>query len=229
MDRQQFEQIEEYMLSCMKDCAHDHNHIDRVLYLALDIARFEEGVDLDILIAACLLHDIGRDEQRKDKSKNHAAVGAGMAYDYLLSIGWQQHRAQHVADCIRAHRFRGKGQHQSIESTILYDADKLDVTGAIGIARTLAYQGEENQPLYHVDKARQLVPEDKEESDSFFHEYNDKLRHIYDRLHTTRARDIANSRRAAAEAFYKALHDEVHSTHQTGSLLLYSALQKVPQ
>lgn len=227
MDNKQFTQIEQYMLSCMSDAAHDRSHIDRVLYLALDIARFEEGVNFDILITACLLHDIGRDAQFKDKSKNHAKVGAQMAYDYLLSIGWEENKAQHVADCIRAHRFRGKGQHESIESTILYDADKLDATGALGIARTLIYQGQEDQPLYHVDAARQLVLGDAGEKDSFFHEYNFKLKHVYDRLYTTRARDIARGRQKASQDFYNALRDEVHSAHREGALLLHSALQKI--
>jgi uncharacterized protein len=102
MDKQEYKTIETYMLSCMTDAAHDPQHIYRVLYLALDIARFEQEVDLDILIAACLLHDIGRDEQFKDKGKDHAKVGAHMAYDYLTSIGWGEDRARHVADCVRA-------------------------------------------------------------------------------------------------------------------------------
>lgn len=40
------------MLSCMKDSAHDKEHVYRVLYTALDIAEQEEPVDYDILIAA---------------------------------------------------------------------------------------------------------------------------------------------------------------------------------
>ncbi len=50
------------MLSCMNDGAHDRQHIYRVLYYALDIAE-EYCIDQDVLIAACLLHDIGRDAQ----------------------------------------------------------------------------------------------------------------------------------------------------------------------
>ena len=46
--------------SCMGDSAHDKEHIYRVLYSALDIAQGEAGVDYDVLIAACLLHDIAR-------------------------------------------------------------------------------------------------------------------------------------------------------------------------
>ncbi len=62
MDKKQYSEIENYMLTCMQDSAHDREHIYRVLYTALDIARYEKNVDYDILITACLLHDIGRNE-----------------------------------------------------------------------------------------------------------------------------------------------------------------------
>lgn len=39
MNKDHFKKIEVYMLECMKDCAHDKDHIYRVLYLALDIAN----------------------------------------------------------------------------------------------------------------------------------------------------------------------------------------------
>lgn len=76
MKRSDYETLERYMLDCMTDSAHDSEHIYRVLFVALDIARFEEGVDADVLIAACLLHDIGRREQFENTSLEHALVGA---------------------------------------------------------------------------------------------------------------------------------------------------------
>ncbi|MDE5993159.1 MAG: HD domain-containing protein, partial [Oscillospiraceae bacterium] len=55
--------IEDHMLLCMNDSSHDRDHVYRVLYTALDIACTENDVDFDVLISACLLHDIGRREQ----------------------------------------------------------------------------------------------------------------------------------------------------------------------
>lgn len=46
------------------------------------------------------------------------------------------------------HRFRKNRPPESPEAKILFDADKLDVTGAMGVARTLVYQGTMAQPLY---------------------------------------------------------------------------------
>ena len=58
MTKETFTILENYMLSCMEDSVHDKEHIYRVLYNALEIAKMEEGVDYDALICACLLHDI---------------------------------------------------------------------------------------------------------------------------------------------------------------------------
>lgn len=55
-----YDKTEAYMLQCMRDSAHDREHIYRVLYTALDIAESEPSADPEILTAACLLHDIGR-------------------------------------------------------------------------------------------------------------------------------------------------------------------------
>ena len=44
MNRTTFRLIEGYMQTCMRDSAHDREHVYRVLYNALDIAR-DEPVD----------------------------------------------------------------------------------------------------------------------------------------------------------------------------------------
>lgn len=67
------------MLCCMEDTAHDKEHIYRVLYNALEIAKTENNVNYDVLIAACLLHDIGRKEQFENTALCHAIVGSEKA------------------------------------------------------------------------------------------------------------------------------------------------------
>ena len=58
MNRETYLLLEDYMKSCMKDSAHDKEHVYRVLYTALAIAKKEGKADVDVLIASCLLHDI---------------------------------------------------------------------------------------------------------------------------------------------------------------------------
>jgi len=133
MKKSEYENIESYMLECMKDSAHDKEHIYRVLYMALDIAKHEKNVDLDFLIAACLLHDIGRGEQFRNPALSHAQVCSEKAYQYLFKNDWPEKKAAHVRECILTHSFRSGHFPESIEAKILFDADKLDATGTLGI------------------------------------------------------------------------------------------------
>jgi uncharacterized protein len=223
MEKEMYLKIENYMLSCMNDGAHDSQHVYRVLYLALDISK-EFNVDKDVLIAVALMHDIGRDAQFKNPECDHAIVGADMAYDYLSDIGWNENKAAHVKACIATHRFRNSSPPESIEAKILFDADKLDATGTMGIARTLAYKGIVSQPLYFVDENGNVIDGEQDNKPSFFQEYNWKLKHVYDKFFTDRARIIAEKRRTASIDFYKSMYNEVYTTHENGRILLKEAL-----
>lgn len=219
MNRELFHRLEGYMHSCMADSAHDREHVYRVLYTALDIAEGEEQVDRAVLITACLLHDIGRQAQFADPSLCHAKVGGEMAYSHLLEIGFSEEFAGKVRHCIETHRFRKNNPPATVEARILFDADKLDVTGAIGVARTLLYQGQTVRPMYTLTEEGVVCDGTGDCSDSFFREYKFKLENIYDRFYTSRGREEAQKRKAAAEAFYDSLLTEVRrSRHGSAAL-----------
>ena len=116
-------------------------------YQALQIAKGYPDVNRDILIASCLLHDIGRMKQFQNPQLCHAEEGGKMAYEFMRSLGWNEKDCKHIQECITTHRFRTDRQPESIEAKILFDADKLDVTGALGISRTLLYKGRAGEPL----------------------------------------------------------------------------------
>lgn len=225
MDKQTYQKIERYMLSCMEDSAHDAEHIYRVLSNALVIAREENGVNYDILIAACLLHDIGRPDQIRDPSLCHAAVGSEKAYHFLLNGGFTQDFASAVRDCIRTHRFRKNDQPESLEAKILFDADKLDVVGAIGIARTLVYKGTVTEPLYTRREDGTISDGAGEEPHSFFQEYHRKLNKLYDRFYTQAGHRLAQQRRKAARDFYESLYREVTDLDEEGYNILNEILR----
>ncbi len=204
------------MLSCMDDAAHDKDHIYRVLYNALEIAKSENGVDYDVLITACLLHDIGRREQLEDPSVDHAEFGGEKAYIFLTENGKPREFAERVRDCIFTHRFRKSRPPQSTEAKILFDADKLDVTGAIGIARTLVYKGAVKSPLYSTDEFGMPTSGENDASPSFFQEYNFKLKNLYSLFYTERGAELAEQRRDAARNFYDSISKEVQSAYING-------------
>lgn len=225
MKREEYRRIEQYMLSCMQDSAHDKDHVYRVLMGAMAIARQEGAVDADVLIAACLLHDIGRPDQIADPSLCHAQIGAGRAYAFLTEIGWDAEKAEHVRQCIRSHRFRKSDPPRTLEAMILYDADKLDVTGATGAARTLQYNGALGEPIYTTAQDGSILDgTGDEEPDSFFREYRYKLVRVYDRFLTGTGRRMAAMRQEAAEAFYRAVLQETSDTVAAGQQALEALL-----
>ena len=205
------------MLSLMTDSAHDKFHVYRVLYAAVDIAKHEKNVDIDVMLAACLLHDIGREAQYRDDTLCHAKVGSEMAYDFLLSTGWNGEKAAHVRECISSHRYRGDNPPVSLEAKILFDADKLDAAGAMGIARTLVYNGITNAPIYVLDDGGNVLTEANDDDITpFMQEYNYKLKKVYSSFHTDRAKTIAATRQKTAESFYNNLYSEVADNYETG-------------
>lgn len=224
MKRETFNLIEQYMLQCMGDAAHDREHVYRVLYLAADIARYEEA-DRDLLVTACLLHDIGRKEQMEDPSLDHAAVGAEKAKRFLLEAGFDEGFAGQVSACIATHRYRSDNPPASIEAKILFDADKLDVTGAMGAARTLLYQGALGEPLYTKRPDGTISDGTGDTEESFFREYKFKLEKLYTRFFTRRAKEIAASREAAARQFYEALLSEARADYGAGREALRELLR----
>ena len=227
MHKAEFSAIEAFMHTHMNDAAHDKFHVYRVLNFALEIAAAEAGVNFDVLIAAALLHDIGRERQFADPSLCHAQTGGEMARTFLTARGWEGPKADHVQACITTHRFRQANPPATLEAKIIFDADKLDAAGALGIARTLIYCGQMNEILYTLDESNHIITEnDNSHSETFFQEYTFKLQHVYDKFYTPRANEIAAQMQKTAQHFHKNLHAEITDNHQQGVALLNKVLTR---
>ena len=195
------------------DPVHGFDHVLRVYRLAERIAQ-REGADLEIVRAAALLHDAegsataGGDEGRLE----HHQASAEFARQILQAEGWPDERILQVEHCIRAHRFRDESeQPQTIEAKVLFDSDKLDVIGAIGIARTIAFDVVVGQPIYAEPSEQFLRTGQKIEGEqhSSYHEYLFKLKKIKDRLYTATARALAEDRHRFLEEFFTRLPAEI--------------------
>lgn len=225
MNKETYSLLENYMLSCMEDPAHDKEHIYRVLYNSLEIAKTEDHVNYDVLIAACLLHDIGRKEQFENPALCHAAVGGEKAYQFLLTHGFETCYAEQVKQCIQTHRVRKNRLPQSLEAKILFDADKLDVTGALGIARTLLYKGIVSEPLYSLLPDGTVSTGESDTTPSFFQEYKYKLEKLYSNFYTKKAAAIAKERQPIAVEFFNHLYQEIGLSYLNGKNELNSLLE----
>lgn len=190
------------------DAVHDFDHVLRVLALAERIAQ-AEGADLEIVRAAVLLHDVGR-EQAEAQGVDHAGFAAQRAREVLSDQ--PPDKVEAVAQAIAAHRFRAGPTPATLEAQVLFDADKLDAIGAIGVARAFAYGGAHRQrlwtPLASVDLARWQAEGDDADHTPV-HEFVVKLSRLKERLFTATGRAIAEERHAYMAAFYARLEAEV--------------------
>jgi uncharacterized protein len=205
--------------------AHDIAHVMRVYNLCLELANYESNVDLDILRIAALLHDIARTKEDKNVQAgllnvDHAVLGVEMGGKILRELGYSGERIERVKHCIASHRFRGENPPRTIEAKILSDADKLDVLGATGIARSFIIGGENGQKLYSDTPVDEYVKENLVDGkpngriiDPSKHasnlEFETKFKQIPDRLYTRRAREIARERLEYMRQFFERLKSEI--------------------
>lgn len=222
------------------DPVHGFDHVLRVYYLAERLAQIE-GADLEIVRAAALLHDIESGKWRVESGQEsvvsdqwsvdsgqhsisnqqsainnsrltHHLSSAEIAAEVLRAEGWPDERVAAVQHCIRSHRFRDRQEPPAtLEARVLFDADKLDAIGAVGVARAIGYAIQAGQPAYARPSAQFLETGELEpgEPHSAYHEYLFKLRRIKDRMLTASGRKLAEERHQVMAEFFERLDQEM--------------------
>jgi uncharacterized protein len=204
------------------DAGHDINHTLRVYDLCLKLARGIKGIDLEVLHLAALLHDIGGPVELKDKTGKvcHARESARMARRILRNLKYSKEKIDKVAHCILAHRHRTGVKPETKEAEILFDADKLDALGALGIARAYIWIGKNNAKIYSNTPLKDYLKEnivgaklngrikDKSKHNPFF-EFELKLKRLPQRLHTRKAKIMAKERLSYMASFFKRIKEEI--------------------
>ncbi len=194
------------------DAVHDFSHIERVYRMAGRLAK-TEGADLEIVRAAALLHDADGTTPGSESRLDHHLRSAEIAGSVLKAEGWSDERVKAVQHCIRAHRFRDDREPPAtIEAKCLFDADKLDVLGAIGAVRVTVYAALAGTPFYSEPSQTFLLTgkEEPGELHSAYHEHLFKLLKVESRLFTQTAKLIARERTAYLELFFERLIQEIN-------------------
>jgi uncharacterized protein len=193
------------------DPVHDFDHVLRVFRVAEVLAE-KEGADLEIVRAAALLHDAADASGDKELRMDHHEAAAIFAGNVLESEGWPKDQITTVQECIRTHRFRTGDAPQSLEARVLFDADKLDAIGAIGVARALAYAVLDGQPIYAepTQMFNEQLKTEVGEAYTAYHEFLFKLSKIKDRLTTESGKAMAEERHKFMRSFFDQLIAEVH-------------------
>ncbi|MCC6168865.1 MAG: HD domain-containing protein [Caldilineaceae bacterium] len=190
------------------DAAHDFDHVLRVTRLAVQLAQ-TEGADVSVVRLAALLHDV---PTPGDRRSDHHRAAAEFARQWLTRRGLGTEAVAAVVHAIEAHRFRDQTvQPATLEAQCLYDADKLDSIGAIGVGRAFAFAGAQGNRLW-TEPAVAAPPGDAQPQGHDYtpvHEYVYKLRRILATLHTVSARRIGAARHATMQTFFERLDAEM--------------------
>ena len=125
--------------------SHRTDHILRVWDTVKTLCQ-KLGGDMDVMVAAVLLHDLGRHHV----NRGHGELSAKLAKPILEKHGFPKEKIPKVLEAIKQHDYYGEIQEKSlIEAKILNDADRKDVFGIIGVYRHVLF----------IDAGRQKIDE----------------------------------------------------------------------
>lgn len=206
------------------DAGHDFNHAMRVYDMCLKLSKGLQDVDSEVIRLAALLHDISGVAELKDKSGKvcHAKLSAKMAEKILKDFGYPKPKIDKIVHCILAHRYRTGVKPATKEAKILFDADKLDALGAIGVARAYIWIGNNKAQIYSSLPLNKYLKQnivggkingrikDKSKHNPFF-EFELKLKWLPKKLYTKNAKNIAKERLSYMRIFFERLKKEIKS------------------
>jgi len=202
-----------------RDWAHGKSHIERVLRTAVEIGK-REGADLEIIELSAILHDIFANEEKRSNVEGfrHEIEASKEAKNILKNLGFTDRTVDAVCHCIESHRKRtGRVQPQTVEAKCLFDADKLDCIGAIGIVRSAFMSLEQGQEFYKQEdietyKRRNIRPDgtviDFAQHSSNL-EYELSLKEVAKRMYTETGKRLARERAVFMDEFYSRLGKEL--------------------
>ena len=181
---EELERIVKEKMSSLERTAHSYEHVERVVKIALLLAR-KEKADMELVRMAAILHDVGR-----CVGQPHNETGAKLASEILKNLDYSPQKTKEIARIILLHNVDSKEKLSSLEEKIVWDADKIDLLGAVGIARGFHWCGEQS-----FDSAVKLA----------FETYSP----IYNSLNTRSARQLAEKRNEETMSFLSALKKEL--------------------
>ena len=168
--------------------SHDYSHVLMVCKHAITIAKkIVEPVDPFVVIAAALLHDIG-------KTNNvfghiHGLFGASLAEEFLSGVKVDIEKVELICRAIIRHTPTSMIPPESAEEMIVFDADCLDRLGLMGLLRGfIGKKGNMNHILTVYMKRRM---------------------HDYDKLNFQESKDIGDIKNTELEAFVAIVRDRL--------------------
>jgi uncharacterized protein len=183
-DIENLEDIVKQKMFVLDGTAHSYSHVNRTLKIATFLAKKEQA-DVELVQAAALLHDIGR-----TVGEPHNETGAKLAHEILKrSTNYSQEKIEKIVKIVLQHSIAFRDRLETLEERIVWDADKIDLLGVIGIARLFHWLG--RKPFETVVET-----------------YFEELKPIYPLLNTSTAKRVARKRYERTMACLSALEKE---------------------
>ncbi len=189
------------------DGAHDLAHLQRVWHTARTL-HATEGGDLEVLLAAVLLHDCVSVEKNSPLRSQASRLAADRASSVLKELDWPNEKISNVAHAIEAHSFSANITPITLEAKIVQDADRLDSLGMLGVARTFYVAGRMGSALYDPQDPEAL---EREYDDTRFclDHFQTKLLHLADGFQTVTGQRLAQIRHQRLKGFMEQFKEEI--------------------
>lgn len=196
-----------HALEPSEDGAHDLSHLQRVWHNARTL-QAEEGGDLEVLLAAVLLHDCVAVEKDSPLRSQASRLAAEKASTVLANLNWPEEKVSAVTHAIEAHSFSANITPTTLEARLMQDADRLDSLGMLGVARTFYTAGRMGSALYdpHDPEARERDYNDKR---FCLDHFQTKLLHLADGFQTAAGQRLAQIRHQRLKGFMEQFKEEI--------------------
>ena len=171
-------------MTAVGETVHSFEHVERVLRTAAFLAE-QEKADLELVQIGALLHDIGW-----VVGQPHHENGAELADEILKEMDYPEERREKVVKIVLHHDLDFRDKLETLEERIVWDADKIDILGILGIVRTFHWLGKSS----FVSVIRGAF---------------EKLTAIYPQLNTKTAKAIAEERHKQTLTLLAALKEEL--------------------
>ena len=196
-----------YALEISDDGAHDLAHLQRVWHNVRTLHEAEGG-DLEVLLAAVLLHDCVAVEKNSPLRSQASRLAAEKASSVLAELNWPSDKIASVAHAIEAHSFSANITPLTLEAKIVQDADRLDSLGMLGVARTFYIAGRMGSALYDPQDP-QAKHRDYNDKRFCLDHFQTKLLHLADGFQTVAGQRLAQIRHERLKGFMEQLMEEI--------------------
>ncbi|MFV3405357.1 HD domain-containing protein [Pseudomonas sp. NY15463] len=196
-----------YLPADQADGSHDLSHLQRVWANARRIQAVEGG-DLEVLLAATLLHDCVAVEKNSSLRAQASTLSAERAGVILAGMAWPAPRIDQVTHAVLSHSFSAGFEPLTLEARILQDSDRLDAIGMVGVARCFYVSGRMGSALYDVENPTAEGRDYRDRAFAIEH-FHTKLLKLAEGFQTTEGARLAQVRHGRLKVFLADFMDEI--------------------